>query len=177
MRCVVTTTALLLAQKVWDDNPLANADFSVLYPVLNIKDINALELRFLLLLQYKVCTRHPVTPVRSCSLINPWLLLCFLWAPLQLTVTASLYARYYFELRTICESDSRICHRPLNVAQAAKLELRSREKEAQSKGPLHNGPAATVLRLHIKQGKRIRSMTPEDQDIIARKQTGRVVLS
>eukprot|EP01006_Ploeotia_vitrea_P026491 TRINITY_DN59465_c0_g1_i1.p1 TRINITY_DN59465_c0_g1~~TRINITY_DN59465_c0_g1_i1.p1 ORF type:complete len:252 (-),score=119.31 TRINITY_DN59465_c0_g1_i1:116-871(-) len=69
----VTITALLVAQKVWDDSPLANADFSILYPVLNVNQINYLEVKFLLLLQYK------------------------------LTVSSSLYARYYFELRSISD--------------------------------------------------------------------------
>jgi hypothetical protein len=44
----------VLAQKVWDDTPLINADFSILYPALNVKEINFLERKFLDLLEFKV---------------------------------------------------------------------------------------------------------------------------
>jgi len=73
----VTISALVLAQKVWDDTPLINADFSVLYPVLKAKDVNALERKFLELLDFK------------------------------LSISPALYAQYYFELRSICEEHMR----------------------------------------------------------------------
>jgi hypothetical protein len=76
---------------VWDDNPLANADFAILYPVLNVRQINDLEVKFLLLLQYK------------------------------LTVPGSLYARYFFELRTICERDPAAYARPIAAVSARVL--------------------------------------------------------
>lgn len=96
----VTIIALILAQKVWDDNPLANADFSILYSALNIKQINALEVKFLRLLQYK------------------------------LTVTASLYARYYFELRTICDNESRMFTvKPLSKKASERLDIRDKKKK------------------------------------------------
>lgn len=92
----VVITSLVVSQKVWDDNPLCNADFSILYPVLNVKQINFLELRFLLLLEYK------------------------------LTVSASLYARYYFELRTIYEHEWKTATgAPLSVK--ADADMRSRD--------------------------------------------------
>lgn len=72
----VTITALVLAQKVWDDTPLINADFSILYPALTVKDINVLERKFLDLLDFK------------------------------LSVSPSLYAQYYFELRSICKENA-----------------------------------------------------------------------
>ena len=104
----VVMTALTVAQKVWDDNPLCNADFSILYPVLNVKQVNFLELRFLLLLEYK------------------------------LTVSSSLYARYYFELRTIYDHEWKSAtNSPLTASQAAVM--RSRDKQ-------EGGPA--VRRLH-----------------------------
>lgn len=74
----VTITALVLAQKVWEDTPLINADFSILYPALNVKEINALERKFLDLLEFK------------------------------LSVPPSLYAQYYFELRSICKESSHL---------------------------------------------------------------------
>lgn len=50
----MSISALVLAQKVWDDTPLINADFSILYPALNVKEINFLERKFLDLLEFKV---------------------------------------------------------------------------------------------------------------------------
>ena len=72
----VAISALVLAQKVWDDTPLINADFSILYPALTVKEINFLERKFLDLLEFK------------------------------LAVSPSLYAQYYFELRSICEENA-----------------------------------------------------------------------
>jgi hypothetical protein len=69
----ITIAALVVAQKVWDDTPLINADFSILYPPLSVRDINYLERKLLALLDFK------------------------------LTVSPSLYAQYFFELRSICE--------------------------------------------------------------------------
>lgn len=59
--------------QVWDDKSLLNVDFSLICSAYSLKDINMLEKQFLELLQYNV------------------------------TITASLYASYYFELRTLCE--------------------------------------------------------------------------
>ena len=50
----VSISALVLAQKVWDDTPLINADFSILYPALNVAQINFLERKFLDLLEFKL---------------------------------------------------------------------------------------------------------------------------
>ena len=69
----IAISSLVIAQKVWDDTPLINADFSILYPPLTVKEINYLERKLLDLLEFK------------------------------LTVSPSLYAQYYFELRSICE--------------------------------------------------------------------------
>ncbi len=54
----------MLAQKVWDDTPLINADFSILYPALTVKEINFLERKFLDLLEFKVY----MPPLTSCLL-------------------------------------------------------------------------------------------------------------
>lgn len=63
--------SLLVAQKVWDDRYLSNDDFAYIYPFFVTKEINRLEQKFLELIQYNV------------------------------TVKASLYAKYYFELRSL----------------------------------------------------------------------------
>lgn len=61
-------SSLLVAQKVWDDRYLSNDDFAYIYPFFVTKEINKLEQKFLDLINYNV------------------------------TVKASLYAKYYYEL-------------------------------------------------------------------------------
>jgi len=95
----VTVSALVLAQKVWDDTPLINADFSLLYPALTAKEINLLERRFLNHLDFK------------------------------LAISPSLYAQYYFELRSICEEGTRSMMRPLTSVQARRLSARTHLSE------------------------------------------------
>jgi hypothetical protein len=68
---LISIIALLLAQKMWDDNPLNNAGFHLLYPFISVRDINSLERVFLGLIEY------------------------------QLVVTTYTYTQYSFELRTI----------------------------------------------------------------------------
>lgn len=46
--------ALMLAQKMYDDQPLINSDFPILYPVLTAKEYNYLERQFLSFLDFKV---------------------------------------------------------------------------------------------------------------------------
>ena len=87
--------SIVVAQKVWDDRCLSNADFSVIAASYTLKEVNDLEVKFLQLLQYNV------------------------------SITASLYASYYFELRTLCEKagPGRETAKPLS-ADAEKLLLR-----------------------------------------------------
>jgi len=107
---------LLLAQKVWDDKCLANVDFPTIWShavpgadnsLLTLKAINELELLTLQLLQY------------------------------DLHVSSSLYAKYYFEVRTLYDKNQkaktgsggatiRSCPlKPLTKVQARRLEARS----------------------------------------------------
>ena len=86
----VAISALVLAQKVWDDTPLINADFSILYPALTVKEINFLERKFLDLLEFK------------------------------LAVSPSLYAQYYFELRSICEENANAAAQAAGGGQLGK---------------------------------------------------------
>merc|ERR1719217_731801 len=65
----ILLAAMVIAQKVWDDKSLLNVDFSVICSAYTLKDINNLEKKFLELLEYNV------------------------------SITASMYASYYFELR------------------------------------------------------------------------------
>ena len=90
--------AMIVAQKVWDDKSLLNVDFSVICSAYTLKDINNLEKAFLDLIEYNV------------------------------SITASLYASYYFELRTLCEKagPGRETAKPLS-ADAEKLLLSSED--------------------------------------------------
>mmetsp|Transcript_31453 Transcript_31453/g.61335 ORF Transcript_31453/g.61335 Transcript_31453/m.61335 type:complete len:249 (+) Transcript_31453:34-780(+) len=103
----IAISALVLAQKVWDDTPLVNADFSILYPALGVQQINMLERRFLDVIEFK------------------------------LSVSPSLYAQYYFELRSICEEGAQT-FRPLQRAKLKKLEARSHLSEQYQKRKSYN---------------------------------------
>ena len=63
---------LLISSKVWDDFSMWNSDFSQISPGLNLKRVNALEVDFLRALDFSV------------------------------RVPASAYAKYYFQLHTMC---------------------------------------------------------------------------
>jgi len=89
--------SLLVAQKVWDDKYLSNADFAFIYPFFVTEEINRLEQKFLELIQYNV------------------------------TVKSSLYAKYYFELRALFKNEAEFPLSPLDIATAQKLEARSEE--------------------------------------------------
>ena len=129
----VAISALVLAQKVWDDTPLINADFSILYPALTVKEINFLERKFLDLLEFK------------------------------LAVSPSLYAQYYFELRSICEENANA------AAQAAGL-VGGAARGGSGLGALSKVVLKKVeVRSHLseeyqkdKQAYKRRSMTIED---------------
>lgn len=96
--------ALLVAQKVWDDKYLSNADFAYIYPFFTTEEINKLETKFLELLEYNV------------------------------TVKSSLYAKYYFELRALFKNDAEFPLKPLDPSSAEQLELRSEKVQNDEKG-------------------------------------------
>jgi len=91
----ILLAALILAQKVWDDRSLHNVDFSTFCPMFTLKEINHLEMKFLELIDYDV------------------------------SISSSLYASYYFQLRTLCQRENRsFSLAPISVENAAKLEAR-----------------------------------------------------
>jgi len=97
----ILLAAMVVAQKVWDDKSLLNVDFSVICSAYTLKDINSLERRFLELLEYNV------------------------------SITASMYASYYFELRTLCEKSERsLTLKPLTDEGVRRLEARSEETKS-----------------------------------------------
>jgi hypothetical protein len=63
--------SLMVAQKVWDDRYLCNADFAYIYPFFDNSQLNLLEIKFLEIIQYNVY------------------------------VKSSLYIKYYIELRSL----------------------------------------------------------------------------
>ena len=89
--------ALLLAQKVWDDRSLSSRDFAILCPIFSPPTIRRLERKFLIGLNY------------------------------QVDVAQSLYAQYYFELRSLSSelTPSSFPLQPLSAAEARRLEMRS----------------------------------------------------
>lgn len=87
---------MLVAQKVWDDRYLSNADFAFIYPFFVTEEINKLEQKFLELIQYNV------------------------------TVKSNLYAKYYFELRALYkDNEKEFPLKPLTKSDAVNLELNS----------------------------------------------------
>lgn len=95
--------SLMVAQKVWDDKYLSNADFAFIYPFFEVDEINRLEEKFLELLKYNV------------------------------KVNSSLYAKYYFQLRALYKTETDFPLKPLNEQQAALLEARSSELAGKEK--------------------------------------------
>ena len=82
--------SLLVAQKVWDDRYLTNADFAFIYPFFETEEINRLEQKFLELIQYNV------------------------------TVRSNLYVKYYFELRALFkDNEKEFPLKPLDEKEAS----------------------------------------------------------
>jgi hypothetical protein len=65
----------LIAQKVIDDDCLKNKDFLSIYPFWDIKECNKLEINFLKVINFEV------------------------------TTSLKLYAKYYFELRSLINKE------------------------------------------------------------------------
>lgn len=96
----IVLSALILASKVWEDQSVWNVDFLPVFDNLTAQDLNKLERQFLALLQYNV------------------------------SLTASLYAKYYFELRTFSKLDStHFPLQPLDKLNAKRLEDHSQASE------------------------------------------------
>jgi len=89
----LVSIALLTGSKVWDDHSSWNAEFAEILPFFTLSDINNLERRFLVALDY------------------------------MLAIPPSEYARYYFGLRALKKKDNAIpkYYLKLNISAAARL--------------------------------------------------------
>jgi len=96
----IVLSALILASKVWEDQSVWNVDFLPVFNNLSAQDLNKLERQFLALIQYNV------------------------------SLQASLYAKYYFELRTFSKLDAdHFPLKPLDKEGARRLEDHSMASE------------------------------------------------
>ena len=97
------TVSIMLAQKMWDDRPLKTSAFAQILPTVTKYQLRDMEMKALALIQFST------------------------------GVKPSLYAKYYFELRSLSTGDSGAnvvasrewALKPLSVIQARKLEDRS----------------------------------------------------
>eukprot|EP01125_Pyxidicula_operculata_P012987 TRINITY_DN4277_c0_g1_i1.p1 TRINITY_DN4277_c0_g1~~TRINITY_DN4277_c0_g1_i1.p1 ORF type:complete len:311 (+),score=58.17 TRINITY_DN4277_c0_g1_i1:35-967(+) len=92
--------ALILASKVWEDVAVWNVDFLQVFPNLKVSDLNRLEYEYLNSLQFTV------------------------------SLSASVYAKYYFELRALSDlTEDNFPLLPLGKNEVSALEARSRGME------------------------------------------------
>lgn len=97
----VCLSCLILASKVWEDLAVWNVDFQPVSRMITTKDLNEMEKYLLSYLQYNV------------------------------TLKSSMYAKYFFELRSLSELDpSKFPIKPMDEQQLQNLEARSARSES-----------------------------------------------
>lgn len=100
----VILSTLILASKVWEDQAVWNVDFCSVFPKVTAQDLGNLEKVLLRLLEFNV------------------------------TLQASTYTKYYFELRAFAERDSKYFPlEPLDKEGAKRLESRSATEEEKAR--------------------------------------------
>jgi hypothetical protein len=99
----ILLSSLILASKVWEDLAVWNADFLHLFRGLSVAHLNELEKYLLNYLQFNV------------------------------TVKASLYVKYYFDVRELAPAESSESFTPLNKEAASRLEQNSTVHEQKTR--------------------------------------------
>lgn len=123
----IWVSAIVLAQKVWDDNPLKTSSFINILPSVSKEQLRDLERKALALIEF-------VTGVKP-----------------------SLYAKYYFELRQLfCDITGNDTSfewklKPLTIIESKQLEDRSRRSGCQYRE--WRGSATTVNKQSGSAGK------------------------
>ncbi|PIO59972.1 hypothetical protein TELCIR_18548, partial [Teladorsagia circumcincta] len=111
----VVLGAIMLASKVWDDQAVWNVDYCQILRDTNVDDMNELERRFLECLDFNI------------------------------EVPSSVYAKYYFDLRTLAlANDLQLPLQPLYRERAKRLEAASRVCEDR----LHIKRSYSAERIH-----------------------------
>jgi hypothetical protein len=123
--CGIWVVSIILAQKMWDDRPLRTSAFVGMLPVMTKQQFRDLELKALNLIQFST------------------------------SVKPSLYAKYYFALRSLFSTEEHPVEaetwalKPLSIVQAKKLEHRSaRQCRTKTEMPPSSSYPTTPIGLH-----------------------------